>query len=314
MSTNSDHDSGSRPKGQQSVQTTGHVWDDNLQEYNNPLPGWWLWAFYATFVFAIIYWVIYPSFPVGDSYTKGLASVTFETDDGETKTMHWNTRAVLERELDTSRPAVRQQEWLERVGQASYEEILADPEKVGFARAIGQALFGDNCAGCHGRGGGGVPGLFPNLVDDAWLWGGEVEQIEHVLVHGRLGYMPSFPQFDEATLGDLASYVLSLSGHSVDTEAATRGEEVFQGYEGGCHYCHTREGVGLASLGAANLTDAIWTVAKVPQAETLEAKKAEIVSVIHNGIRRVMPAQQARLRPEEIRMLAVYVHQMGGGS
>ncbi len=301
-------------KQQGAVQTTGHAWDGDLQEFNNPLPSWWLWGFYATVAFAIIYWVIYPAWPVGQNYTKGAFNTITYQSGSEEVTTHWNTRAKLMREMQQGTDALRMREYMDRVAAASYEEILADPEMMSFTRAVANGLFGDNCAACHGAGGAGVIGLFPNLADDDWLWGGAVEQIEATLVNGRNGYMPSFKAtFSDAQLDDVANFVLSLSGHEVDGDKAMRGKAIFTGQAGGCYYCHTTEGTGMHSTGAANLTDNIWTVANVPAAESLDARLDAVKTVVRNGIQRKMPAWQDRLSDAQIKLLTVYVHELGGG-
>lgn len=295
------------------VQTTGHAWDGDLQEYNNPLPRWWLWAFYGTVVFAVIYWFIYPSWPIGDTWLKGFGKVTY-TANGEEHQSHWNTRTALLEDLHDSAAAVRQQKFMERIAQASFAVIRNDPEMLAFTRSVGKGLFGDNCAACHGRGGQGVIGLYPNLADDAWLWGGTMEKIEETLIKGRHGFMPPFAEtFSPQQLDDVAEYELSLSGEAPKSEASERGRVLFQGMGGGCYYCHGHDGKGLPSQGAANLTDKIWTIANVPAQKTLEEKKAVLKSVIENGVQRVMPAWKDRLSATEIKLLAVYVHQLGGG-
>jgi cytochrome c oxidase cbb3-type subunit 3 len=295
------------------VQTTGHAWDGDLQEFNNPLPRWWLWSFYATVVFALIYWVLYPAWPVADSFTKGLATVTYERD-GEEVTTHWNTRAELVEEMQTGRQTIKQQAYLEKVAAASYDEIVQDPEMMAFARSMAKVLFADNCAACHGTGGAPAKvGLYPNLVDDAWLWGGDMADIEHAIVYGRNGFMPAFDHaLDDTQIDALAHYVLSLSGQDVDGDKAAIGRDIFQGKEGGCHYCHTPSGEGLSSQGAANLTDAIWTVANVPGASDMEDRLEVVREVIHDGIQRQMPAWQDRLDEVQIKLLTVYVHGLGG--
>jgi cytochrome c oxidase cbb3-type subunit 3 len=294
------------------VQTTGHAWDGDLQEFNNPLPRWWLWSFYATVLFAVIYWIIYPAWPVADSFTKGIGSVTYERD-GEQVTTHWNTRAELVEELQTGRETLKQQAYLERVAAAGYGEIVDDPEMMAFTNSLGKVLYADNCAACHGV--GGMPaqiGQYPNLIDDAWLWGDDFEQIQHTIVQGRNGYMPRFDHaLSDAQIAQVAHYVLSLSGHEVDSAKAEAGAEIFQGKAGGCYYCHTREGVGLESQGAANLTDAIWTVADVPGAADLEGRVKVVSEVIHNGIQRQMPAWKDRLSATEIKLLSIYVQNLG---
>ncbi len=296
------------------VQTTGHAWDGDLQEFNNPLPSWWLWAFYASVVFAVVYWILYPAWPVGRGYTQGINTITYESG-GKEVTTHWNTRAELIEEMQRGAQALKQKAYLDKVAVAAYTEIENDPDMVAFTNSMAKVIFADNCAACHG--GGGVPaklGLYPNLADDSWLWGGDIEHIEATIQHGRLGFMPAYKEtLDDQQLDQVAHYVLSLSGHPVDAGLAARGEAIFQGQTGGCHYCHTPSGEGLTSQGAANLTDAVWTVADVPGATNLKDKLAAVKQAAKNGIQRKMPAWSERLTQEQIKLLTVYVHSMGGG-
>jgi cytochrome c oxidase cbb3-type subunit 3 len=294
------------------VQTTGHAWDGDLQEFNNPLPRWWLWSFYATVLFAVVYWILYPAWPIAKSFTKGLATVTYEAN-GEQVTTHWNTRAELIEEMQSGRETLKQQAYLDKVAAASYEEIASDPEMMAFTRSMAKVLFADNCAACHGI--GGTPakiGLYPNLRDDAWLWGSDIAQIEHTIAEGRNGYMPPFDHaLSDRQIEQLAHYVLSLSGHSVDTGKAEAGRAIFQGKEGGCHYCHTPAGTGLESQGAANLTDAIWTAADVPGAADTAGRVKVLSEVIRDGISRQMPGWKDRLSATQIKLLTVYVQSLG---
>ena len=302
-----EHDKG------KAVQTTGHAWDGDLQEFNNPLPRWWLWSFYATVVFALIYWIWYPAWPVADTFTKGIANVTFERN-GEQVTTHWNTRAKLAEELQTGTQTLKQQAYLEKVAATSYDDIVNDPDMMAFTRSMAKVLFADNCAACHGT--GGTPALigqYPNLRDDAWLWGPDFAQIEQTIREGRNGFMPAFDTaLDDTQIEQLAHHVLGLSGHGVDSAKAEAGRVIFQGHDGGCYYCHTESGTGMYSQGAANLTDAVWTVADVPGASDDESRLAAVKQVIRNGIQRHMPAWQERLSDAEIKLLTVYVQSLGG--
>ena len=298
------------------VQTTGHAWDGDIQEYNNPVPRWWIWAFYATVIFSVIYWVIFPAFPVGKSYTKGLFnSITFENSKGEEVTTHWNTRSRLISDMQTGNAALKQKAYLKEIAATPINEIINNPEQMAFVRSMSKVLFADNCAGCHGAGADGVIGLFPNLVDDAWLWGGTVDDITKTLVHGRVGFMPAFAEtFTDEQLDEVAEYVLSLSGsEAVDMNKAKAGKALFQGQGGGCYYCHADAGTGLKSQGAANLTDQVWTIADVPDAQSHQAKLAAVKRVIKNGVQRVMPAQGDRLSDTEIKLLTAYIYQLSGG-
>ena len=307
--------SDAKAKSPGAVQTTGHAWDGDIQEFNNPLPNWWLWSFYATVVFALIYWVLYPAWPVGGTFTKGIMNhITFVDSDGKEMTTHWNTRALLLRDLQEGKEARLSEEYMAKVAAASYSDILGDAEMMAFSRSVANGLFGDNCAPCHGSGGQGVMGLFPNLADDAWLWGGSIEDIQSTIGQGHLGFMPAFREtFNDQQLDDLATYVLSLSGNKVDEAVRTRGKILFQTDAGGCYYCHTQAGTGLKSQGAANLTDQIWTIADVNGAPDLDTKKKRIEKVIANGVQRQMPHWSDRLSPTQIKLLTVYVHELGGG-
>lgn len=305
----------SKNNPQNAVQTTGHAWDGDLQEFNNPLPNWWLWAFYASVLFAVIYWVFYPAWPVGGDYTKGVMNnITFVDGEGKEVTTHWNTRARLLKELQEGEGAVLSQEYMGKVAEASYAEILGDAEMMAFTRSVANGLFGDNCAACHGAGGTGVIGLFPSIADDDWLWGGSVEEIEATVSNGRLGFMPAFGDaLDDTQIDDVATFVLGLSGHEVDAAASARGEHIFRSEAGGCYYCHTKAGTGRKSQGAANLTDQIWTIADVNGAASLEDKHARVRQVIANGVKREMPHWSDRLSPTQIKLLTVYVHEISGG-
>lgn len=297
------------------VQTTGHAWDGDLQEFNNPLPRWWLWSFYGTVVFAIIYWFIYPSFPFGSSWLEGFGTISYSVD-GQVRESHWNTRAKLLHDMQDSAPALRQQEFLGKVAKASFADIRSDAEMLAFARSVGKGLFGDNCAACHGRGGQGVIGSYPNLADDDWLWGGTMEKIQETITNGHKGFMPAFRDtFTPDQADDVAEFVLTLSGEAPVSVAAERGRALFQGTGGGCYYCHGHDAKGLQSQGAANLTDKIWTIANVPAQQTLEDKKAVVKNVIWDGVlnTRIMPAWKDRLSATDIKMLTVYVHELGGG-
>lgn len=301
------------------AETTGHVWDDSLQEFNNPLPRWWLWTFYGTIIFALVYWIMYPSFPFGKSYFKGIGNnITYKTDAGEEKSTHWNMRALLAHDMQNSPEAAKQQEYLAKVGAASYEQIAQDPDMSAFVRSYGVGMFGDNCAACHQSGGQGVVGQFPNLVDDDWLWGGDAKTIETTIRGGRLGYMPAFHNvLNEEQTKQTANYVLSLSGEPADAAAAAEGQKIFQGETGGCYMCHTKEGKGMHAQGSANLTDKVWTIANVAAAETPEAKLAAVENVIKNGVQRKMPvfgAEGRNLSDTEIKVLVAYLQQMSGGA
>lgn len=297
----------------QTVQTTGHAWDGDLQEYNNPLPVWWVYTFYATVIFSIIYWIIYPSWPIGKDWVGGLSKITYVNSEGETKTHAWNTRALLLE--DMNKAAAHQKPYFDKVSAMSYEQIAKDPEMSGFILSAGKALFADNCAPCHQAGGQGVVGFFPNLTDDDWLYGGSFDKIHETLLGGRRGYMPSFSEvLNAAQIDELANYVAKVSGIGHDSAKAAAGDALFHGDAAACYVCHGTNAKGRQEVGAPNLTDNIWLWADVPATEAAEAKVAAIRGVIANGLNRgVMPAWAGRLTPEQIKVLTVYVHDLGGG-
>lgn len=297
----------------QTVQTTGHAWDGDLQEYNNPLPVWWVYTFYATVVFALVYWTIYPSWPFGKGWIGGVSQITYVNSEGETKTHSWNTRALLMEDLNQA--AVAQKPYFDKVAAMSYEQIAKDPEMSGFILSSGKALFADNCAPCHQAGGQGVVGFFPNLTDDDWLYGGSYDKIHETLMGGRRGHMPAFGEvLSGEQVDQLANYVASLSGIDHDAGKAAAGNMLFHSDTAACYYCHTSEATGRKDMGAPNLTDNIWLWADVPTANAAEGKVSAIRNVISNGLNKgVMPAWAGRLSQEQIKVLTVYVHELGGG-
>ena len=300
----------SKEKQNRTVQTTGHAWDGDIQEFNNPLPTWWLWGFYATVVFAIIYWVFYPAWPIGDDYTKGIGNqIEYTTADGKHVTTHWNTRALYERELQEARDV--REKYLATLKNVSYEDILKDTDKRAYALSTANVLFADNCAACHQPGGAGLAGHYPSLVDDDWIWGGEYVRIEETIRKGRNGNMPGFAgRLNEAQLSDVSEYVLSLSGHSKNTAMVKRGKRIFEG-EAACVACHTMTGKGNSAMGSANLTDQIWTVANIKLKSEHDKNLVTIKNLVANGVSRSMPAWESRFTDTEIRMLTLYVRELG---
>jgi len=275
--------------------TTGHVWD-GIRELNTPLPRWWVWIFYATIVWAIGYWVVYPAWPTVTSFTAG--------------TFGWHSRAAVEQDLAALQ--AKRGDMMAKLGGASTEEILGNPELLSFARAVGKPAFGDNCAPCHGSGGAGAVG-YPNLNDDDWLWGGKLADIEQTIRHGirstddegRTGNMPAFGRdgtLKPEEISQVADYARSLSGLSTsEGYDATAGQKLFAD---NCAVCHGDEGKGNRELGAPNLTDKIWLYA---------SDKTTIEQGITNGRGAVMPNWGGRLDDSTIKALTVYVHTFGGG-
>lgn len=298
-----------------SKNTTGHVWD-GLEEATNPLPNWWLWTFYVTIVFAVVYWALYPAWPIGKTFTKGIPganSVTYVNSKGESKTTHWNMRAQLMRETNVAVAA--QKKNFDKVAATPFDAISKDAELMQFVQSSGHQLFLDNCAACHQAGGQGKLGLAPNLVDDSWIYGGTYEKIQETVTLGRQGMMPPFRgALTDEKIAQVANYVLSLSGEPHDAGAAKAGDAIFHG-EGTCLACHGTDGKGNPDIGSANLADKIWLWANVPGESTPAGKLKEVTAIINNGLNRgKMPAWGSRLSAEQIKLVTVYVHDtLGGG-
>jgi cytochrome c oxidase cbb3-type subunit III len=282
------------PKSSEEVHTTGHEWD-GIEEWNNPLPKWWLYVFYACIIWAIGYWIVYPAWPTVSSYSKGF--------------LGYSQRGQVTKDVAASK--ADKAVFRDKIAESDLEAIKADAELFNFALAGGQAAFGDNCAPCHGRGAQGGFG-YPNLRDDAWLWGGSLDAIHQTIRHGiraeddntRMSMMPAFGKLgmlNREQVSDVAEYVLSLSGNEDDAEAAARGKEIFAT---NCVACHGPEGTGNQALGAPNLADELWLYG---------GDKETIVETITNSRAGMMPAWEERLDPATIKELAIYVHSLGGG-
>lgn len=275
------------------VETTGHEWD-GIEEYNNPLPKWWLYVFYATIVWSIGYYFIYPAWPSLSGYTKGLAG--------------FSQRVELENHLAEVRAG--RADTFDRLASMDLAAIQADPDLRSFATTGGRAAFADNCVPCHGQGGGGRVG-YPSLADDSWIWGGTLQDIHVTLLHGvrfddpntRMSQMPVFGDgiLARAEILDVAQHVLSLTDRATDPAAAARGAKLFAD---NCAACHSAAGAGDRTLGAPALNDGIWLYGS-----SLEAVAAQVSRPRHG----VMPAWAGRLDPATVKMLAIYVHGLGGG-
>lgn len=276
-------------------ETTGHEWDD-IQELNNPLPRWWLIVLYATIVWSVGYWIVYPAWPLVSGYTGGL--------------LGYSQRAAVLEEVAAAKTARGAQG--QALADAPLEEIRQNPDLLKLALANGKAAFGDNCASCHGAGAAGRIG-YPNLQDDEWLWGGSLEAIHQTIQVGtrtthastRSGEMLAFGRdgiLKRSEIETVANYVLSLSGKPFNPKlSAKEGETLFAA---NCAACHGDGAKGIKELGAPDLTDAIWLYGSAPE---------QVTATIANGRRGVMPAWEGRLDPVTIKSLAVYVHSLGGG-
>lgn len=276
--------------------TSEQEWD-GIRKLDMPPPRWWVLTFWASFAFAVVWWVLYPSWPGTRSYFPGL--------------LGYDQRAVVARQIAAAEAA--RAPMLAEIGRAgSLEDVRADPRLLGYAVTAGGVAFANNCAPCHGAGGAGQ-GFFPSLADDQWIWGGTLDAILSTVTHGvrngqdpeaRDSQMPSFGAdgiLTRAQISDVAERVLALSGRAGDAAAAERGTPVFAE---SCAACHGEGGGGSEEVGAPALNDAIWLYG---------SDKASIAAQIWRPRHGVMPAFGQRLDPATLRLLALYVHSLGGG-
>lgn len=277
------------------VETVGHEWD-GIKELNNPLPRWWLWTFYLTIVFSIGYMIYYPAIPLLEAATPGISGQT--------------NRSALKAEMaeaDAAKAGI-----LKQIAESDLETIRSTDALSRFAVAGGSSAFKVYCSQCHGSGAQGGPG-YPNLNDDDWIWGGDLDAIYVSIKHGirndenddaRDSLMPSFGAdevLETEEIRHVVQYVLKVSGQDHDAERAAQGAELFSD---NCAACHGENAAGDTEIGAPNLADAISLYGN--NAERLEAQ-------IYQPQHGVMPAWQSRLSDETIKQLAVYVHSRGGG-
>ena len=251
--------------------TTGHVWDEDLRELNNPLPRWWMWLFVLTVVFAAVYLALYP----------GLGSAPGR--------LAWTSAA--QHADEQARAAADAAPLFARFAATPTAALARDPQ----AMAIGERLFANNCATCHGADAHGSKG-FPNLSDSDWLWGGTPERIEETITQGRVGVMPPMAAAvgNADDVRNVANYVLSLSGSPHNNLAAELGRSKFTA----CAACHGRDGKGNPALGVPNLADDVWLHGW---------GEAAVIAMVNNGKTNVMPAHGERLGAAQIHVLAAYV-------
>jgi len=281
------------------VETTGHSWD-GIEEYNNPLPRWWLWMLYATIVWAIAYTVVYPAWPLISGATPGLFG--------------YSTRAEVAQ--DIARVDQQNAGLMTALASVDLTKLPENPELNQFAISAGAAIFRANCSQCHGAGAAGAKG-YPNLLDNDWLWGGKITDIAFTVTNGvrntqspdaRLTEMPAFGEILTAEeIKELANHVLAISGQKHDAALADKGAVLFAD---NCASCHGAAGEGNRELGAPTLTDAIWLYG---------GDEATITETITKARFGVMPAWAKQWRgasglsEAQINAVAAYVHQLGGG-
>lgn len=272
-----------------------HEWD-GIRELDFPLPRWWLYLFIGTIIWSIGYAVMFPAVPWLTGYSSGLLGFSSRErvaeQIAEAHQLHAGAR--------------------DQIATLSFEEIQTDPELTRIALAGGNAAFADNCAACHGAGGAGQSGGYPVLADDAWIWGGTLDDIHQTIRHGirwesdldtRIAEMPAFgvDYLSREEIEAVTEYVLSLSDRQTTPALIAAGGET---YANECASCHGDDGTGLAELGAPDLTDAIWLYG---------SEKPAVIAQISRPQHGVMPAWSPRLDDATIKMLTLYVHSLGGG-
>lgn len=277
--------------------TTGHSWD-GIEEFDNPMPRWWLWSFYISIFWAAIYMIFYPAWPLISSATTGV--------------LGYSSRADVATEI--ARADAANQVWYDRLMATDPAHIIDDAELQRFAVNAGAAVFRAQCSQCHGAGAAGVQaGGFPNLNDDEWLWGGTMEDIVQTVGYGirnevfpdaRWSEMPAFGRDGLLTsdeIDQVVNHVLEISGQAHDAALAAAGAVVF---EDNCASCHGSNGEGDQFVGAPPLNNAIWLYG---------GDAATIRETVTNSRFGIMPGFNERLPEAQVRAVAAYVHQLGGG-
>ena len=287
-----------QPVKKEDPSTTGHSWD-GIEEFNNPLPRWWLWIFYACIVWAIWYSIAYPAWPGVKSATAGY--------------LGFSTRAQVAEDIATAE--AKNAAINEKLASVELASIATDPELDGYAKSAGAAVFKTWCAQCHQTNGAGAVG-YPNLQDDDWLWGGTMEDIHLTLLHGirsetdddsRYSEMPAFGRdelLEEEEISQVVNFVMSLTPNVNPPQDPSMVEAGAVVFEDNCAACHMEDGSGDRAQGAPNLADAIWLYG---------GDYAAISETVHNSRFGVMPDWNERLSEAQIRSVATYVHQLGGG-
>ncbi len=279
------------------VETTGHSWD-GIEELNNPLPRWWLWVLYLTIIWGIGYTIAYPAWPMLTGATQGILGPQ-ERKAVAAEIIRFDEANAQIKAALVAKPLA---------------EIPADDALKSYAMPAGASVFKTNCSTCHGSGAAGVQDKgYPNLLDNDWLWGGDMEQIHLTIAHGirnttdpdaRYSEMPRFGAdelLDAAQIGQVVEHVLAISGQEHDAALASAGAVVFAD---NCAACHMENGTGDRAQGAPNLVDAIWLYG---------GTRETITETVYNARFGVMPAWAGKLSEDEIRAVATYVHSLGGG-
>jgi cytochrome c oxidase cbb3-type subunit III len=291
---------------------TGHVWDDNLRELAKPPPRWWMLGFWASILFVIVYTVLYPSWPIGQNATPGLLGWT----------------QIKEYEQGVAQVDAKRGPFEQQISQMTAEEIIADPGLLQYTLASAKVVFGDYCSACHGSGGQGNPS-YPVLADDDWLYGGSIAKIKESITNGRKGAMTAHASIlSQDEIDALAHWAVELSDGG---EGSPEGWELYRAKA--CNACHGENANGvlaelpggeIVSVGAANLTDSLW---RFEPGGFESARHTIMYGVNQPGIPEtrdaVMPAfgsvakvddvEVRKLNDQDIKKLAIYVHQLGGG-
>ena len=280
-------------KHDEDPKTTGHEWD-GIEEFDNPMPRWWLWTFYATIIWGIGYTIAYPAWPLINGATAGV--------------LGWSTRANVAEEIALA-DAANAENWT-ALAEIELASLTENPELNAYATKAGASVYKTWCAQCHGSGAAGAVG-YPNLLDNDWLWGGDIEQIHDTIAHGirnevdpdaRYSVMPAYGDiFERSEITSVVNYVMSLSGEPEDPSQVAAGAEL---YLDNCSACHMEDHGGNVDMGAPNLKDAIWLYG---------GDYATLIETVTYSRYGVMPPWNERLSEAEVRAVAAYVHQLGGG-
>lgn len=290
-----------KPVDKKEVETTGHSWD-GIEEFNNPLPRWWVWIFYATIIWGIWYTIAYPAWPLVKGATAGYLGYSTRAEVADEIQRFTDMNAELETQL----------------AAADLTTLERGSDLHNFAIQSGRATFATFCSQCHGAGANGISegSGYPNLLDNDWLWGGAIDEIQTTVQYGirssdfeddtRFSEMPAFGDdyLSDEEISQVVNYVMSLSPVTKADADATLADAGAVVFEDNCSSCHGEDGTGDRSQGAPNLADAIWLYG---------SSEEEITHSVSVGPKGVMPAWSGKLTDAQINAVAAYVHQLGGG-